>query len=209
MRLRALPASTRCERYLHQSSGARGTSTSSARHAAQVRPPRCRRLKLRSGYRGESLLASTRRLARIAILRQGAVASIVFSFTRRTHGVPIHVTRDRLADRIAYSDRARIVHAAPHPGVVPVRPCLRNARIRAVRLSCRRECERLSVAKVDEKDGCRRPVLAGCPAGYSGCDGVLTRGSQSPSGAVSGLPSVSASGIAVTGRHVTSVGSEP
>src|SRR5438046_6339937 len=53
------------------------------------------------------------------------------------------------------------------------------------------------------------PFCAGCPAGYSGCDGVVTSGSQSGSRVVSGLPSRSASGIAVTGRHVTSVAIAP
>ena len=108
----------------------------------------------------------------------------------KLHGVPIHVTRDRLAHCVADRDRARVVHAAPHAGVVPICACLRDARVRAVRLSGRREGERLSVAKVAEKDGRGRPIGLGCPAGYSGCDGVLTRGSQSASGAVSGLPSV-------------------
>src|SRR5688500_20060809 len=53
------------------------------------------------------------------------------------------------------------------------------------------------------------PFRLGWPAGYSGCDGVLTRGSQSTSGMVAGLPSVSARGIAVTDRQVTSVASAP
>src|SRR6185503_2563623 len=52
------------------------------------------------------------------------------------------------------------------------------------------------------------PFWLGCPAGYSECDGVLMSGSQSGSEAVSGLPSVSARGIEVTGRQVTSVGTE-
>ena len=45
------------------------------------------------------------------------------------------------------------------------------------------------------------PLRLGCPAAYSGCEGVLISGSQSGSGAVSGLPSVSARGIAVTGAR--------
>src|SRR6267143_537483 len=53
------------------------------------------------------------------------------------------------------------------------------------------------------------PFWLGCPAGYSGCDGVLMSGSHSGSAAVSGLPSESANGIEVTGRQVTSVGTEP
>src|SRR6266404_4780238 len=53
------------------------------------------------------------------------------------------------------------------------------------------------------------PFWLGCPAGYSACDGVLMSGSHSGSAAVSGLPSESASGIEVTGRQVTAVGTEP
>ena len=53
------------------------------------------------------------------------------------------------------------------------------------------------------------PFWLGCPAGYSGCAGVTMSGSQPGSDAVSGLPSASASGIAVTGRQVTSLGWEP
>src|SRR6188474_370732 len=53
------------------------------------------------------------------------------------------------------------------------------------------------------------PLRLGCPAGYSGCDGVLMSGSHSGSAAVSGLPSAAARGIAVTGRQVTSAGRLP
>src|SRR4029079_14496475 len=49
------------------------------------------------------------------------------------------------------------------------------------------------------------PLGLGCPAGYSGCEGVVISGAQSGSASVSGFSSVSASGIAVTGRHVTLV----
>ena len=52
----------------------------------------------------------------------------------------------------------------------------------------------------------RRPFWPGWPARYSGCDCVLMSGSQFGSGTVCGLPSVSASGMEVTGRQVTSVG---
>ena len=40
-----------------------------------------------------------------------------------------------------------------------------------------------------------------CAAGYSGCGGVARSGVQVGSGSVAGLPSVSAAGMAVTGRQ--------
>src|SRR3954466_14609447 len=53
------------------------------------------------------------------------------------------------------------------------------------------------------------PLSEGCPAGYSGCAGVEMSGVQLGSAIVSGLLSVSARVIAVTGRHVTSVSVAP
>ena len=75
----------------------------------------------------------------------------------------MHVVRDRLAHRIAGRDGARIVHPAPHPSVVAVRARLRDAGIRAVRLSSRREGERLCVPKMTAKNGRSRPIEAGVP----------------------------------------------
>ena len=125
------------------------------------------------------------------------------------HGVSIDVAGDRLAHGVADGDRARIVHAAPDPGVVPVRARLRDAGVRAVRLSGVVSVNVCSSSKWLRRTVAAAPFWLGCPAGYSGCDGVLTSGSQSGSGAVSGLPSVFASGIAVTGRQVTSIGLAP
>src|ERR1700693_3442903 len=47
------------------------------------------------------------------------------------------------------------------------------------------------------------PLTVECPDGYSGKAGVVSRGVQVGSAGVSALPSVSASGIAVTGRQKT------
>src|ERR1700736_719579 len=96
------------------------------------------------------------------------------------------------------------------------RPLLPSARACAllvyVRLGCAvgvrgNVCGRLS--KWRGRTVAAAPFWLGCAAGYSGCDGVLMSGSHSGSAAVSGLPSESASGIEVTGRQVTSVGTEP
>ena len=48
------------------------------------------------------------------------------------------------------------------------------------------------------------PLRLGCPAGYSGWHGVLMSGCQAESTAVSAFSSLSASGIEVAGRQVTS-----
>src|SRR6266542_1823801 len=53
------------------------------------------------------------------------------------------------------------------------------------------------------------PFCPGCPAGYSGWDGVVTSDSQARSASVPAMPSVPASVIAVNGRQVTSFGSTP
>ena len=45
------------------------------------------------------------------------------------------------------------------------------------------------------------PLTQECAEGYSGNGGVTINGVQFGSGVVAGLPSVSASGMAVTGRH--------
>ena len=47
------------------------------------------------------------------------------------------------------------------------------------------------------------PLRLEWPEGYSGWAGVIRSGVQLGSAVVSGLPSVSASGIAVTGRQKT------
>ena len=72
----------------------------------------------------------------------------------------IDVLGDRLAHGVADRDRARVVHAAPDPGVVPVRARLRDAGVRAARLSGRRQRERLSSSEVAEENGRSRAVLA-------------------------------------------------
>ena len=55
------------------------------------------------------------------------------------------------------------MHAAPDPGVVPVRARLRDAGVRAARLSGRRQRKRLCVVEVAEENGRRRTVEAGVP----------------------------------------------
>jgi len=77
------------------------------------------------------------------------------------HGVVIYIARDRAANCIADCDRARIVHAAPDSRVVTVGTRLPDAGIRAVRLSRRRERERLSVVEASEKNARGRPVETG------------------------------------------------
>ena len=62
------------------------------------------------------------------------------------HRVLIDVTGDRLAHAVADCDRARVVHAAPDPGVVTVRACLRDVGVRAVRLTGGRQRKYLFVA---------------------------------------------------------------
>ena len=47
------------------------------------------------------------------------------------------------------------------------------------------------------------PLTVEWPDGYSGCAGVAKSGIHEGSGLVAGLPSVSARGIAVTGRQKT------
>ena len=68
------------------------------------------------------------------------------------HGVRIHVAGDRLAHLIADGHRARVVHATPDACVVTICASLRTACVRPARLSRRRQCESLSVAKVTEEN---------------------------------------------------------
>jgi hypothetical protein len=93
------------------------------------------------------------------------------------HGVFIDVSRDCLSQIVADIDGARIVHAAPNPGVVPVPACLCDAGIRAARLSTRRQGKRLSLAEVGEQNGRRRAILARMPGWvlYSGCEAFSRR----------------------------------
>ena len=71
------------------------------------------------------------------------------------------------------------------------------------------EIEASSSPKWRRRTVAAAPLRLGCPAGYSGCDGVITSGSQPGSEVVSLLPSLSASGIEVTGRQVTELISPP
>lgn len=117
----------------------------------------------------------------------------------------IDIVGDRLAYAIADLDCARVVHATPDTSVVTVRSSLRDAGVHAARLIGSGQCKDLLGFEVTEENG----GSGACPAGYSGCDGVLMSDSHSGSATVSALPSMSASGIEVTGRHVTSIGTEP
>src|SRR6185312_13765114 len=77
------------------------------------------------------------------------------------HGVLIDVLRDRLAQRVADGDCARVVHAAPDAGVVGVRARSRDAGVGTARLSGRRQRKRLPSSEVAEEDGRARAILAG------------------------------------------------
>jgi hypothetical protein len=129
--------------------------------------------------------------------------------SERLHRVLIDVVGDRLALGIADGDGARVVHPAPDPGVVSVLAAC--VMLVYVRLGCpvAVNVNDWASLKLLSRTVAAAPLRLGCPAGYSGCEGVLISGSQSGSEVVSGLPSVSARGIAVTGRQVTSVGRAP
>ena len=125
------------------------------------------------------------------------------------HGVAIYVARDRFTNGVADCDGARIVHAAPHSRVVAVSARLPDARIRAVRLSGRRELECLSVAEVRKQNARGRPVETGMPGGIFR---VGRRSDERYPGYVGNrarVTIVSASVMAVIGRHVTSAASSP
>ena len=81
------------------------------------------------------------------------------------HRVSIDVVSNPLADGVADGDRARIVHAAPDPGVIPVGARVHNARVCPTRLPGRRQRKRLSSSEVAEKNGGRRAVLTWMPGG--------------------------------------------
>jgi hypothetical protein len=58
------------------------------------------------------------------------------------HGVFIDIVGDRLAHAVADLDSARVMHATPNLGVIPIRPRVCDAAIRAIWLLGRgqREC---------------------------------------------------------------------
>ena len=75
--------------------------------------------------------------------------------------VLIYIVCDRLADPIADLDRTRIVHSTPYPGVVSIRPCLQNARVRAIGLTGSRQRKGLPGWEVAEEDRRSGAVEAG------------------------------------------------
>ena len=77
------------------------------------------------------------------------------------HRVLIDVVRNRLALGVADRDRARVVHTAPYSSVIAVRARLRDAGVRAARLSGCCQCKGLFVVEGAEEDGRSRTVLAG------------------------------------------------
>jgi hypothetical protein len=71
---------------------------------------------------------------------------------------------DRLLRCLADSDCARGSACPPNPGVVTVRACLRDAVVRASRLSGRCQCKRLLLSsKVAEENRRSRSIQAGMP----------------------------------------------
>ena len=79
------------------------------------------------------------------------------------HRVLIDVVGDRLAYGVADLDCTRVVHSAPDPGIVTVRACLRDAIVRAGRLTGGRQAKSLLWPEVTEENGCSGAVLAGAP----------------------------------------------
>ena len=73
------------------------------------------------------------------------------------------VLRDGRARGIADGDRARVVHAAPDAGVVPVGARLRSAGVGPARLAHRRQRERLAVIEVAQEHGGGGAVETGMP----------------------------------------------
>ena len=120
----------------------------------------------------------------------------------------IDVVGDRLAYGVADLDCARIVHAAPDPGVVTVRARLRDADIGAARLSGR-QGERLVVTELAEENGRSRSILTWMTGWILRVARRVDERNPAGSGSVAGLPSVPAKGIDVAGRQVTSSGSPP
>ena len=76
------------------------------------------------------------------------------------HEVLIDVIGDRLAFGIANRDRARVVHASPHPRSVTIRARLCDAVVCATRLSVRGQHKRLFFVEVVEENGRSRAVEA-------------------------------------------------
>jgi len=68
------------------------------------------------------------------------------------HRIQVDVVGDRLAHRVAETDGARVVHPAPDARVVSVRSRLRDAGVRAIQPSCRRQCERLAIGEMSDFD---------------------------------------------------------
>jgi hypothetical protein len=117
------------------------------------------------------------------------------------HGVLIDILCDRLAYAIADPDCARVVHATPYSGAIPIRPGLLDARIRAVRLTGSRQRKHLFWPEVTQENRRSRAVLARVPRRIFGM-----RRSVDERQPVRIRKSV---GIAVTGRQVTSIGRDP
>ena len=104
-----------------------------------------------------------------SFLPPGALLSAV----TQLHGVLIDVIGDCLAFGIANRDRAWVVHASPDPRGVPIRSRLRNAVVCATRLSVVVSMNVCSSSKWFRRTVAAAPLRLGCPAGYSGCDGVF------------------------------------
>jgi len=70
-----------------------------------------------------------------------------FSPMASLHEVLIDVICNGLALGVADCHRAGVVHSAPHPSIVTVRSRLRDAGVRAARLSDRCQCKRLLLTR--------------------------------------------------------------
>ena len=101
-------------------------------------------------------MASSRSFSSVAIIRMRRTLELL-------HRVLIDVIGDRLAYAVADLDCARVVHAAPDSGVVTVRARLRDAGVRAVRLTGGRQRKSLLWSEVTEENGRSGTIEAGVP----------------------------------------------
>ena len=87
---------------------------------------------------------------------QPSFVVVVIPAVESLHGMSIDGVGDRLALGVADGNGARVVHAPPDSGVVPIRSRSSDARVRATRLTDRRQRKCLfASSEVAEEDGRR------------------------------------------------------